>query len=147
MGFNRLKGLLYIVSGMNVFSQLNYFSIDWFHLSQVKSTDCTENSIEFFSLKPDYISCVFASRGANLSFCAWNFVILLWKALSTIHSCSSCFKDLGWSWRHFGLWVAWRTHVWLVRDNHHHVWMFLCLWLVCLMWLQVCKCDSCRVCV
>jgi len=28
MGFNKLKGLLYIVSGMNAFSQLNYFSID-----------------------------------------------------------------------------------------------------------------------
>jgi len=28
MRFNRLKGLLYIVSGMNALSQLNYFSID-----------------------------------------------------------------------------------------------------------------------
>jgi len=28
MGFNELKGLLYIVSGMNVFSQLNYFLIN-----------------------------------------------------------------------------------------------------------------------
>jgi len=28
MDFNKLKGLMYIVSGMNAFSQLNYFSID-----------------------------------------------------------------------------------------------------------------------
>jgi len=29
---------------MNVFNQLNYFSIDLFHLSQGKLTDCTKNS-------------------------------------------------------------------------------------------------------
>jgi len=28
MVFNKLKDLLYIVSGMNVFNQLNYFSIN-----------------------------------------------------------------------------------------------------------------------
>jgi len=28
MGFNKLKGLQYIVFGMNAFNQLNYFSID-----------------------------------------------------------------------------------------------------------------------
>jgi len=81
MGFNKLKGLLYIVSRMNAFSQLNYFLIDRFHLCKVKSADCTKNSIDC-SLKPDYISYVFASRGANMIFCAQNFIILLWKALS-----------------------------------------------------------------
>jgi len=64
MGFNRLKGLLYIVSSMNAFGQLNYFSIDWFHLNQ------------------NYISCFFMSRGANLSFSKPNRVIHLWEAFS-----------------------------------------------------------------
>jgi len=44
MGFNKLKGLVHIYSCMIVFNQLNYFSINEFHLSQVKSTDCTKNS-------------------------------------------------------------------------------------------------------
>jgi len=34
--------MLYIVSGMNAFNQLNYFSINLFHLSQVKLIDCTK---------------------------------------------------------------------------------------------------------
>jgi len=50
MSFNKLKDLLYIVSGMTAFNQLNYFSIDLFHLSQVKSADCTKNSIDYFHL-------------------------------------------------------------------------------------------------
>jgi len=45
MGFNRLKDLQYIVLDMNAFSQLNY-SIDLFHLSQVKLANCTENPID-----------------------------------------------------------------------------------------------------
>jgi len=53
---------------MNAFSQLNYFSIDWFHLSQVKSADCTENSIDCFHLNHTIYCCVFESREANMSF-------------------------------------------------------------------------------
>jgi len=42
--------LLFIVFGMNVFSQLNYFSIDLFHLSHVKLANCTKNPIDDFHL-------------------------------------------------------------------------------------------------
>jgi len=87
MGFNRLKGLLYIVSGMNAFSQLNYFSIDLFHLCQVKSADCMENSM--------YKLCFREQR------CEYEFLSTklchssLESSLSTIHSSNSCFEDLG----------------------------------------------------
>jgi len=146
MGFNRLKGLLYIVSGMNAFSQLNYFSIYWFHLSREKLVDCTENSIDCFHLNQT-IYVVFSRSEVWI----WVFLnetmsfISRKRSLCAIHSWKKCLEDLGLSWSHFGLWVAWRTHVWLARDIHHQVWMFLCLWMVCLMWFQVCKCDSCRL--
>jgi len=146
MGFNMLKGLQYIVSGMNAFSQLNYFSIDWFHLSQVKSTDCTKNLINWFHLNQT-IYVVFSRVELQIWVFEHETLSSFSGKLSPKHSCNSWFEDLNWSWRHFGLWVARRTHVWLARDNHHQVWMFLCLWLVCLMWFQVCKYDSCRVCV
>jgi len=68
MGFNMLKGLFYIVFGMNVFNQLNYFSIDWFHLSQVKSTDCMKSSTDWYHLRPDYISCLSESWGTIFEF-------------------------------------------------------------------------------
>jgi len=118
-------------------------------LISLKSSEISwlyEKFNRLFSLKPDYISCVFASRGANMSFSERNRVIHLWEAFSLWNTqLQLVFEDLGWSWRHFGLWVAWRTHVWCARDNHHQVWTFLCLWVVCLMWFQVCKCDSCRL--
>jgi len=37
-----VKRLVEYSFGINVFNQLNCYSIDWFHLSQVKSTDCID---------------------------------------------------------------------------------------------------------
>ena len=39
MGFQQVKRLVAVVFDYDLFNQLIYFLIDWFHLSQVKSTD------------------------------------------------------------------------------------------------------------
>jgi len=36
--------------GMNAVNRLNCYSIGWFHLSQVKSTDCTNKSTYWIHL-------------------------------------------------------------------------------------------------
>ena len=128
MDFNRLKGLQYIVSCINIFNQLNYFSIDWFHLSQMKSINYTKNSTYRFHL--NHIIYVVLSRAKvwlwvleleNLSFIIEKLYLFL---------CNTQLQRIDRrSWRHFGLRLAWRTHVWLARESHHQVWLFLCLWL------------------
>jgi len=62
-----LKGLLYIVYGMNVFNQLNCFN----RLNSLKSSEINRWYRKFnrlISLELNYISCDFKSRGTILSF-------------------------------------------------------------------------------
>jgi len=78
MSFNRLKGLQYIMHCQSIELFFN-------RLISLKSSEISWLYGKFnrmFSLKPDYICCVFESRGVNLSFWARNFIILLWKTLS-----------------------------------------------------------------
>ena len=116
----------------------------------MKSADCMENSIDCFHLNQTKL-CFREQRCESEFFCMKLCHSSLETPLSLQYTAAThllnIMVDLGLFWRHFGLWVAWRTHVWLARDSHHQVWMFLCLWLVCVMWFQVCKSDSCRVCV
>ena len=48
MVFQHVKRLVAVVLNCNKFNQLIWFLIDWFHLSQVKSTDWFENQLVEF---------------------------------------------------------------------------------------------------
>jgi len=96
MGFNKLKCLLYVVSGMNVFNQLNCF----FHqLISLKSSDnnrMCEKFNQLISHKPDYISCVFESKGTIMHFFSAKTCHSSPKnSFFALHNCKVKIEDLG----------------------------------------------------
>jgi len=78
MVFQQVKRLVAVVLNCNKFNQLIYFLIDWFHLSQVKSTDWFGNQpVEFRNSLT--IRAVIFEREVFWSFLAQNYFGNSWK--------------------------------------------------------------------
>jgi len=96
---------------MKVFNQLNCYAIGWFHLSQVKSTNCAKKYQPIEFIYDQTILTDFSKSGEN----NWDFLVRnsgpIWKNYLFLNHivCNSWVKDLWILEQVFLGFEAWKT--------------------------------------